>query len=94
MAHRNCFENSHEKLSAGDYLNRKSSKQLYKASINLAQQPTPGVYQKNTSIGGIGRYAKKKGTRRNGTYVGDIFIGSGQNVNYGPIKQPFELPLA
>ena len=81
MAHRNCFENSHEKLSAGDYLNRKSSKQVYKASINLAQQPTPGVYQKNTSIGGIGRYAKKKGTRRNGTYVGDIFIGSGQNVN-------------
>lgn len=83
MAHRNCFENSHEKLSAGEYLNRKASKQLYKASVNLAQQSTPGVYQKNTSIGGIGRYAKKKGTRKNGTYVGDIFIGSGQNVNSG-----------
>jgi len=83
MAHRNCFENSHEKLSAGQYLTRKASKQLYKASVNLAQQPTPGVYQKNTSIGGIGRYAKKKGTHRTGTYVGNIYIGSGQNVNSG-----------
>ena len=81
MAHRNCFERPNEKLSAGDYLSRKKSKQLYKASVNLAQQPISGVYQKNTSIGGIGRYAKKKGTRSNGTYVGDIFIGNGQTVS-------------
>ena len=81
MAHRNCFERPNEKLSAGDYLTRKKSKQLYKASLNLAQQPIPGVYQKNTSIGGIGRYAKKKGSRSNGTYVGDIYIGNGQTVS-------------
>lgn len=82
MAHRNCFERPNEKLSAGDYLSRKKSKQLYKASVNLAQYG--GVYQKNTSIGGIGRYAKKKGTRSNGAYVGDIYIGNGQTVNSGP----------
>jgi|TARA_B110000037_G_C17091502_1_gene494185 hypothetical protein len=79
MAHRNCFERPNEKLSAGDYLSRKKSKQLYKASVNLAQYG--GVYQKNTSIGGIGRYAKKKGNRSNGTYVGDIYIGNGQTVS-------------
>ena len=82
MAHRNCFERPNENLSAGDYLTRKKAKQLYKASVNLAQYG--GVYQKNTSIGGIGAAAKKKGSRSNGTYVGDVYIGSGQTVNSGP----------
>ena len=81
MAHRNCFETPSDKLSSSDYMTRKKARTLYKASVNLANQPIPGVYQKNTSIGGIGAAAKKKGTRSNGIYVGDIFIGSGQTVS-------------
>ena len=81
MAHRNCFQSPNDNLSAGDYLNRKRAKHIYSASVNLAQQPTPGVYKKKTSIGGIGVNAKKKGTSSNGTYVGDIYIGNGGNNN-------------
>ena len=84
MAHRNCFQRPNDNSSSSDYMIRKKAKTIYKASVNLAQQSTPGVYKKSTSIGGIGANAKKKGTRSNGTYVGDIFIGSGERVNPAP----------
>ena len=84
MAHRNCFQRPNDNSSSSEYMTRKKAKTIYKASVNLAQQSTPGVYKKSTSIGGIGANAKKKGTRSNGTYVGDIFIGSGERVNPAP----------
>lgn len=81
MSHRRCFEGPSEKLYSGDYISRKKARTIYKASVNLANQPTPGVYRKKASIGGIGSNAKKKGSQPMGTYVGDVYIGSGQNTN-------------
>lgn len=80
MSHRKCFEGPSEKIYSGDYISRKKAKTIYKASVNLARQPTPGIYRKKTSIGGIGSNAKKKGSNQAGIYVGDVYIGSGLNT--------------
>jgi hypothetical protein len=81
MSHRRCFEGPAEKIYSGDYISRKKARTIYKASVNLARQPTPGVYRKKTSMGGIGSNAKKKGSNQSVTYVGNVYIGSGQNTN-------------
>lgn len=75
MANRKCFEGPSDKINSGDYISRKKAKAIYKASVDLANQPIPGVYKKKTIVGGIGNKNKKKG-KSNGIYVGDVYIGS------------------
>lgn len=61
MAHRNCFRKPQTVEHTGDYIRQKKSRTMYSASVNLANQPVPGVYNKKSSLG-----------KSNGTYVGDI----------------------
>jgi hypothetical protein len=35
MAHRNCFKNPNDNLNSGQYIDRKKSKAIYKASVDL-----------------------------------------------------------
>lgn len=79
MSHSRCFEVIADKISSGDYISRKKARTIYKASVNLARQPIPGVYRKKTSLDGIGSNAKKKGSNSTGTYVGDVYISSDTN---------------
>ena len=61
MAHRNCFKNPNDNLNSGQYIDRKKSKAIYKASVDLANHG--GVYHKKGSLG-----------QNKGTYVGDVNI--------------------
>ena len=61
MAHRNCFKNPNDNLNSGQYIDRKKSKTIYKASVDLANNG--GVYHKKGPLG-----------QNKGTYVGDVNI--------------------
>ena len=76
MAHRKCFNGVADDLNSGQYISRKKAKTIYKASVDLAQQPIPGVYQKKTSTG-----------QKKGIYVGDINISRGETPASGAAPQ-------
>ena len=76
MAHRKCFNGVADDLNSGQYISRKKAKTIYKASVDLAQQPIPGVYQKKTSTG-----------QQKGIYVGDINISRGGSTASGAAPQ-------
>ena len=77
MAHRKCFNGVADDLNSGQYISRKKAKTIYRASVDLAQQPIPGVYQKKTATG-----------QNKGIYVGDINISrGGTSVSEGAPQQ-------
>ena len=76
MAHRKCFNGVADDLNSGQYISRKKAKTIYKASVDLAQQPIPGVYQKKTATG-----------QNKGIYVGDINISRGETPAGGAAPQ-------
>ena len=76
MAHRKCFNGVADDLNSGQYISRKKAKTIYKASVDLAKQPIPGVYQKKTSTG-----------QKKGIYVGDINISRGETPASGAAPQ-------
>ena len=61
MAYRNCFKKPNDNLNSGQYISRKKSRTIFKASVDLANNG--GVYHKKTESG-----------QDMGTYVGDVNI--------------------
>ena len=61
MAYRNCFKKPNDNLNSGQYISRKKSRTIFKASVDLANNG--GVYHKKTESG-----------QNMGTYVGDVNI--------------------